>query len=76
MIEDARSVSHQFNTLSSQFDDIRNQTNSQMGAMLDDVNSYTKNIADLNDKIVLASSRATDGQSPNDLLDQLRCLNQ
>jgi flagellar hook-associated protein 1 FlgK len=70
MLEDARSVSHQFNTLSTQFDDVRQQTNSQMGAMLDDINSYTKNIADLNDKIVLASSRATDGQLPNDLLDQ------
>ncbi len=70
MLEDARSVSHQFNTLSTQFDDVRQQTNSQMGAMLDDINSYTKNIADLNDKIVLANSRATDGQLPNDLLDQ------
>lgn len=74
MLEDARSVSHQFNTLSTQFDDVRQQTNSQMGAMLNDVNSYTKNIADLNDKIVLASSRATDGQLPNDLLDQRDAL--
>lgn len=74
MLEDARSVSHQFNTLSTQFDDVRQQTNSQMGAMLNDINSYTKNIADLNDKIVLASSRATDGQLPNDLLDQRDAL--
>lgn len=74
MLEDARSVSHQFNTLSTQFDDVRQQTNSQMGAMLNDINSYTQNIADLNDKIVLASSRATDGQLPNDLLDQRDAL--
>ncbi|MDP2901687.1 MAG: flagellar hook-associated protein FlgK [Methylovulum sp.] len=70
MLADAKSLSQHFNTLSTQFEDSRKQTNNQMGAMLDDVNAYAQNIAHLNDEIVLASSRASDGQLPNDLLDQ------
>jgi len=74
MIAEAESLTQQFNTLASQFEDLRNQTNNQMGATLNDINSYARSIADLNAKIVLGSSRASGGQLPNDLLDQRDAL--
>ncbi len=70
MLGEAQSVSQQFNTLSTQLDDVRKQTNNQMGAMLDEINAYTQSIAVLNNQIVLDKSRSSDGQLPNDLLDQ------
>ena len=74
MISTAGSLTQQFNGLSSQFEDLRKQTNNQMQTSVDDINSYAKTIATLNGQIVTGSSRTSDGQLPNDLLDQRDAL--
>ena len=74
MVSEAESLTQQFNTLSSQFEDLRNQTNNQMQATVDDINSFAEGIATLNGKIVTDSSRTSGGQLPNDLLDQRDAL--
>lgn len=74
MISAAGSLTQQFNGLSSQFEDLRKQTNNQMQTSVDDINSYAKTIATLNGQIVTGSSRTSDGQLPNDLLDQRDAL--
>ncbi len=74
MISTAGSLTQQFNGLSSQFEALRKQTNNQMQTSVDDINSYAKTIATLNGQIVTGSSRTSDGQLPNDLLDQRDAL--
>jgi flagellar hook-associated protein 1 len=74
VVSDAESLTQQFNTLSSQFDGLRNQTNKQMQATVDDINSFAENIAALNVKIVPDSNRSFGTQLPNDLLDQRDAL--
>ena len=68
MVSEAESLTAQFNTLSSRFEDLRNQTNNQMQATVDDINAFADGIATLNGKIAIA------GHSPNDLLDQRDAL--
>jgi flagellar hook-associated protein 1 FlgK len=74
MVSEAESLTQQFNTLSSRFEDLRNQTNNQMQASVDDINSFAESIASLNSKIVTDSSRTSGGQLPNDLMDQRDAL--
>jgi flagellar hook-associated protein 1 len=74
MASEAGSLSQQFNRLSSQFDELRNQANSQMQGTVDDINLFAGSIATLNGKIVTESSRTTGAQLPNDLMDQRDAL--
>lgn len=74
MVSQLDAVSQQFNTISSRFEDLRNQTNEQMQVTVNDINTYAKGIADLNAKIVATSNSASGGQPPNDLLDQRDAL--
>jgi flagellar hook-associated protein 1 FlgK len=74
MTSEAESLAQQFNTVSSRFEGLRNQTNKQMQATVDDINSFADGIATLNGKIVIDSSRTSGGQLPNDLLDQRDAL--
>ena len=74
MTSEAGSLTQQFNTLSSRFEDLRKQTNNQMQASVDDINSFAESMATLNSKIVIDSSRTSDGQLPNDLMDQRDAL--
>ena len=73
MISAAGSVTQQLNTLSSQFGNLRNQTNNQMQASVDNINSYAAGIAALNNQIVSDSGIST-GSLPNDLMDQRDAL--
>ena len=59
MVSEAESLTQQFNTLSSRFEDLRNQTNKQMQASVDDINAFADGIAALNGKIVTDSSRTS-----------------
>jgi len=70
MVSEAGSLAQQFNTVSSRFEDLQNQTNNQMQANIDDINIFAEGIATLNEKIVAGSG----GQLPNDLLDQRDAL--
>jgi len=74
MVSEAESLTQQFNTLSSRFENLRKQTNNQMQATVDDINSFAESIAALNSKIVTDSSRTSGGQLPNDLMDQRDAL--
>ena len=74
MTSEAGSLTQQFNTLSSRFDDLRNQTNNQMQTNVDDINSFSASIASLNSQIVTDTSRGSGAQLPNDLLDQRDAL--
>jgi flagellar hook-associated protein 1 len=74
MVSEAESLTQQFNTLSSQFEGLRNQTHNQMQATVDDINSFAESIAILNSKIVADSTRTSGGQLPNDLMDQRDAL--
>jgi flagellar hook-associated protein 1 FlgK len=74
MVSEAESLTQQFNTLSSQFEGLRNQTNNQMQATVDDINAFAESIATLNSKIVADSSRTSGGQLPNDSMDQRDAL--
>ena len=68
MVSEAKTMSTQFNIVSSRLDTLRAQNNAKMQDSIDKINSFTQNIADLNVKI--ASLTSGGGQSPNELLDQ------
>jgi flagellar hook-associated protein 1 len=70
MISEGESLIQHFNTMSNQFDEIEAQANSQLQAHLDDINSYSQHIADLNAKIQSIANRAAIVHTPNDLLDE------
>jgi flagellar hook-associated protein 1 FlgK len=74
MVSEGESLTQQFNTLSSRFEDLRKQTNNQMQATVDDINSFAGSIASLNSKIVTDSNRASGERLPNDLMDQRDAL--
>lgn len=74
MLSEAESLTGQFSSLSTQFDALRQQTNNQMQSMTDDINSYAKNIAELNGKIIIESGLSSTERLPNDLLDQRDAL--
>ena len=74
MVSEAESLAQRFNTVSARFEDLRHQTNNQMQATVDDINAFAEGVATLNGKIVIASSRTSGGQLPNDLLDQRDAL--
>lgn len=66
MIGKANTLVATFKSLSSQFQQLDQQTNQQISAGVDSINSLAKSIADLNGQIQRAYSG---GAAPNDLLD-------
>jgi flagellar hook-associated protein 1 FlgK len=74
MLGQADSLVQQFNSMASSFESLRNQTNKQMQATLDEINAYAQSIAELNVKITTEFSRTSGMQAPNDLLDQRDAL--
>lgn len=70
MLSEAESLTQSFNTMNGRFEQIRDQVNVDMGGMVNDLNSYAKEIAQLNVKIVADIGRAKGEQLPNQLLDQ------
>lgn len=74
MLSEAEALTQSFNTLNGRFEEIRDQVNVDMGNMVNDLNSYAKEIADLNVKIVADIGRARGEQLPNELMDQRDAL--
>lgn len=70
MTSEAESLTQQFNTLSSQFENFRAQTTSKMQVTVDNINAFAESIAALNSQIITHSPTAV----PNDLLDQRDAL--
>ena len=70
LLSNANALIGRFTSMQSRFNDIRNGINQQLQSTVSSINSYSKQIAALNDQIALATGVADNGQAPNDLLDQ------
>ncbi|MDP2805203.1 MAG: flagellar hook-associated protein FlgK, partial [Gallionellaceae bacterium] len=68
MLNSAGSLTSRFRSLSQRFIDVNNSVSSQISNSIGQVNSYSKQIAALNNNIVMQTNTA--GKPPNDLLDQ------
>jgi len=64
----AQALASRFQSLGNQLNNINDSVNSQIGSSITKINSYTSQIANLNDMITKAQNLT--GQPPNDLLDQ------
>lgn len=63
----AQSLAAQINAAGAQYDQMRQSVNTQLTDTVSQINTYTKQIADLNQQIQAANGT---GQPPNQLLDQ------
>jgi len=70
MLSEGDALARHFNTLSSRFDDIRQQVNSNLETSVKEVNAYAQSIADLNKQITDDIGKASGQQMPNALMDQ------
>lgn len=68
MVSAAESMVAGFQSMYSRLDELESGINSQITSTVTSVNTYTKQIADLNQKII--STSALNGQPANDLLDK------
>lgn len=69
MLSSSEALVSRFHALNQRFEEIRDGVNSQVSSTVSVINSYARNIADLNHQIVLADAGGN-GQPANDLLDQ------
>lgn len=69
LLVDGQSLGQRFASLDGKFNDLRDQTNQTLTADVGHINDLASGIADLNTQIVTALGQ-TNGQPPNDLLDQ------
>lgn len=68
MISSAQTLVSRFASIDSRLDELAEQTNGKIAGAVMDINSYASQIADLNQRIIIAESSY--GQPPNDMLDQ------
>lgn len=69
MISSAEALVTRFQTLNARFEEIRDGINTQITSSVGIINSYAVEIAELNNRIVIAEAGGN-GQPPNDILDQ------
>lgn len=69
MLSEATTLTGRFDQLDARLTEINRGVNQQLELFVNDINSLAKQIANINEDIVLAQGR-TQGQPPNDLLDQ------
>jgi flagellar hook-associated protein 1 FlgK len=69
MLSSGQALAARFEALDQRLTEIRNGVNTQLTNEVSAINAYANQIAELNDRIVQATSIAQ-GQPPNDLLDQ------
>lgn len=69
MLSAAQSLAARFQSLDQRLSEIRDGTNSQIMSQVTAINTYSGQLADINQRIILASA-GSQTQSPNDLLDQ------
>ncbi|MGR9053200.1 MAG: flagellar hook-associated protein FlgK [Gammaproteobacteria bacterium] len=70
MLSEAETLTQRFNGMNRSFEDLRSQVNNDLRLKVDDINSLSQTIADLNARIAADTGRANGMQQPNDLLDQ------
>ena len=63
-------LTSRFDTMNSRFEQIRQQINTDMVVMADQISAFAATIADLNVRIASEQGRPNGTQQPNDLLDQ------
>ncbi|ART64434.1 flagellar hook-associated protein FlgK [Kushneria marisflavi] len=68
MLGNAESMTAQFRATDSYLKNMSNNTVAQMGGVVDEINSYSKQIATLN--VQITQTQAKTGTPPNDMLDQ------
>jgi flagellar hook-associated protein 1 len=69
MLSNAAGLVGRLHLLDTRLSEIREGLNEQVISSVAEINSYAQQIADLNQKIIVAQSSSS-GQAPNDLLDQ------
>ncbi|SAK99373.1 flagellar hook-associated protein FlgK [Caballeronia temeraria] len=67
LMSSAQTLADQINSAGQQYDQLRQNVNTQLTSAVSQINSYSQQIADLNKQINIASAG---GQQPNQLLDQ------
>lgn len=67
LLSGAQALVSRFSSVYERLNDIRDGVNSQLTALTAEINAYSNQIANLNEKVVLAQN--TNQQPPNDLLD-------
>ena len=78
MIGAGQSLAVRFQSLSQRLSEIRDGVNQQIGSQITQINTYSAQLADINQRVMIARAGSS-GHEPNDLLDQreqmLRDLN-
>jgi len=69
LLSSAQALVSRFQSVNARFDSVRSGINTQIESNVTAINTYAKQIAELNDRIVLLGG-AGQGQPPNDLMDQ------
>jgi len=70
LLSETEILTSRFDTMNSQFGQIREQINTDMVVMADEISSFASTIADLNVQISNAQGQTNADQQPNDLLDK------
>ncbi|HHH38584.1 MAG TPA: flagellar hook-associated protein FlgK, partial [Sedimenticola sp.] len=73
LISETASMVDRFHDLSRQFNTIREQTNQELSAVVDEINGLSRSLARVNQNIIEAIG-ASGGDDPNDLLDEREVL--
>jgi flagellar hook-associated protein 1 FlgK len=68
MVSTAQTLVDRFHTLENRLDQLNDEVNGRIQAVVTEVNAYASQIADLNQRIIIAEGSY--GQPANDLLDQ------
>lgn len=74
LLAQAQSLASRFRQIDEQFNALRTDVSSRLASAVGLANSITSQIAQLNDRIALASARGSGTQLPNDLLDRRDAL--
>ena len=69
LVSSGQSLVARFHTLDQRLSDVANSVNTQITGSVGEINSAARQIADLNQRILIAQG-ASGSQAPNDLLDQ------
>lgn len=69
MLSAAQALTARFQAIDRRLTEIRDDTNQQIAGQVAQINTYSSQLADINQRIILAQVRGAD-QPPNDLLDQ------
>ncbi|HVY08467.1 MAG TPA: flagellar hook-associated protein FlgK [Burkholderiales bacterium] len=69
MLSSAQALKSRFDVIDQRIQDLRDGVNEDVGATAQEITNYAGQIADLNQRIIVARS-AAGGQPPNDLMDQ------